>query len=68
MLFSDHRPVCSGFSVAVKIVDAEKRAAVYERVLRESDRKANELLPQVRLSNAEVVFLEEILFEINLLI
>lgn len=56
--FSDHKPVCSTFLLTVKRIDHRKRDAVYEEVLRESDKRANELLPQITLSQNEVCVFE----------
>lgn len=50
---SDHKPVCSNFVLQAKTIDPVKKADIYEKMLRESDRKANELLPQVNLSCTE---------------
>lgn len=56
--FSDHKPVCSTFKLVVKLIDYEKRNNVYEDVLRETDKRANDLLPAISLSENEVfVFL-----------
>lgn len=54
--FSDHKPVVAHFHLTVKTVDQKRKAAVYEEVLRESDKKTNELLPQITLSNTEFNF------------
>ncbi|KAE9555262.1 hypothetical protein FO519_001513 [Halicephalobus sp. NKZ332] len=54
--FSDHKPVRAVFKLATKIVDNKKRAKIYEEVLREGDRKANDLLPQIQLSDTEFKF------------
>jgi phosphatidylinositol-bisphosphatase len=52
--FSDHKPVISLFNLAVKKVDKNKRMKVYDELLKETDRQANNLLPQVALSRTEV--------------
>ena len=52
--FSDHKPVCSLLEMKTKIVDRKKRNAVHEEVLRESDKKVNDMLPQITLSKSEV--------------
>lgn len=33
----------------------KKRNAIYEEVLREADRRANEMLPQITLSDTDVI-------------
>lgn len=54
--FSDHKPVTANFFLTVKSVDQKKKNAVYEEILRESDKKANELLPQITLSSTDFNF------------
>lgn len=54
--FSDHKPVCSTFILVVKRIDEKKRNIVYEEVLRETDKRVNELLPAISLSKTEVNF------------
>uniref|UniRef100_A0A915DMG6 Inositol polyphosphate-related phosphatase domain-containing protein n=1 Tax=Ditylenchus dipsaci TaxID=166011 RepID=A0A915DMG6_9BILA len=62
VVFSDHKPVCATFNLAVKLIDQKKRNAVYEEVLRESDKKANDKLPVCTLSQTEFKF-GEVYFE-----
>uniref|UniRef100_A0A914P0L3 Inositol polyphosphate-related phosphatase domain-containing protein n=1 Tax=Panagrolaimus davidi TaxID=227884 RepID=A0A914P0L3_9BILA len=54
--FSDHKPVRASFTLGSKIVDQQKKIKVYEEVLREGDKKANEMLPQIELSATEFSF------------
>ncbi|CAB3408532.1 unnamed protein product [Caenorhabditis bovis] len=53
---SDHKPVRAIFNLKVKLIDEEKQKALYEEAIREADRRANELLPQIKLSLNEVDF------------
>lgn len=52
--FSDHKPVTSLFALAVKQVDPDKRLAIYDEMLKETDKRANNLLPSISLSQTEV--------------
>lgn len=54
MLLSDHKPVRSLFHVNVRSIDPAKYAICYEEAVREADRRANEALPQIALSQNEV--------------
>jgi len=54
--FSDHKPVRAVFKLATRIIDDKKRTKIYEEVLREGDRRANDLLPQIKLSATEFKF------------
>ncbi|KAK6106099.1 Endonuclease/Exonuclease/phosphatase family protein [Brugia pahangi] len=56
VVFSDHKPVRSVFYVEVRHVDEAKRNACLEEAVREADRRANEALPQIELSQSEVDF------------
>ena len=56
VVFSDHKPVKAVYQLETKIVDQQKKAKVYEEVLRENDRRANDMLPQIVLSATEVSF------------
>ncbi|VDM95767.1 unnamed protein product [Thelazia callipaeda] len=56
VVFSDHKPVRSGFHVKVRNIDQMKRIACFEEAIREADRRANEALPQIELSQNEVNF------------
>uniref|UniRef100_A0AC34EZC5 Inositol polyphosphate-related phosphatase domain-containing protein n=1 Tax=Panagrolaimus sp. ES5 TaxID=591445 RepID=A0AC34EZC5_9BILA len=56
VVFSDHKPVRASFVLGSKIVNEQKKAKVYEEVLREGDKKANEMLPQIELSATEFNF------------
>ncbi|CAD6197851.1 unnamed protein product [Caenorhabditis auriculariae] len=53
---SDHKPVRGFFRLGVKKIDEAKANQIYEEACREADRKANELLPQVKLSQTEIDF------------
>uniref|UniRef100_A0AC34RRQ0 Inositol polyphosphate-related phosphatase domain-containing protein n=1 Tax=Panagrolaimus sp. JU765 TaxID=591449 RepID=A0AC34RRQ0_9BILA len=54
--FSDHKPVRATYRLATRIVDEKKKGKVYEEVLREGDRKANDMLPQIHVSATEFSF------------
>ncbi|KAI6182470.1 IPPc domain-containing protein [Aphelenchoides bicaudatus] len=54
--FPTTSPVNSLFNLAVKTVDKKKRLMIYDELLKETDRMANNLLPQVSLSQTEVAF------------
>lgn len=54
VVFSDHKPVRSIFHVEIRSVDEAKRDACLEEAIREADRRANEALPQIELSESEV--------------
>uniref|UniRef100_A0A7E4W1F0 IPPc domain-containing protein n=1 Tax=Panagrellus redivivus TaxID=6233 RepID=A0A7E4W1F0_PANRE len=54
--FSDHKPVRAVYRLASRCVDQEKKAKVYEDVLREGDRYTNNMLPQIKLSVTECNF------------
>ncbi|CAD5206506.1 unnamed protein product [Bursaphelenchus okinawaensis] len=56
VVFSDHKPVCSNFQAEIKKVDKKKRNLVYDELLRETDRKTNDLLPSIQVSSTEVSF------------
>ncbi|CAG9534899.1 unnamed protein product [Cercopithifilaria johnstoni] len=56
VVFSDHKPVRSIFHVGIRSVDEAKRDACLEEAIREADRRANEALPQIELSQNEVDF------------
>lgn len=63
IVFSDHKPVCSIFDLTVKLIDEEKRNIIYEDLLREADKRANELLPQISLSQTDVkLFIKNFLY------
>ena len=62
VMFSDHKPVRAVFKLATRIVDNKKKSKVYEEVLREGDRKANDMLPQIQLSATEVSCISYIVF------
>ncbi|KAI6202971.1 IPPc domain-containing protein [Aphelenchoides besseyi] len=53
VVFSDHKPVVSFFSLNVKKIDKQKRATVQDEILKETDKRANNLLPQISLSKTE---------------
>lgn len=56
ILVSDHKPVRALFVLSVRTIDQEKADRLYDEAIREADRRANELLPQVSLSMTEVDF------------
>ncbi|EFO28046.2 endonuclease/Exonuclease/phosphatase [Loa loa] len=56
VVFSDHKPVRSIFHVEIRNIDEAKRDACLEEAIREADRRANEALPQIELSQSEVDF------------
>ncbi|VDK68497.1 unnamed protein product [Litomosoides sigmodontis] len=56
VVFSDHKPVRSIFHVEIRSVNEAKRDACLEEAIREADRRANEALPQIELSESEVDF------------
>ncbi|KAK5969127.1 hypothetical protein GCK32_006918 [Trichostrongylus colubriformis] len=56
IIISDHKPVRAAFKLGVRKIDQEKADELYDEAIREADRKANELLPQVSLSMTEVDF------------
>ncbi|WKX91587.1 hypothetical protein Q1695_009987 [Nippostrongylus brasiliensis] len=56
ILISDHKPVRAVFILGVRTVDQAKADRLYDEAIREADRRANELLPQVSLSMTEVEF------------
>ncbi|KAL3998191.1 Endonuclease/Exonuclease/phosphatase family protein [Acanthocheilonema viteae] len=56
VVFSDHKPVRSIFHVKIRSIDEAKRDACLEEAIREADRRANEALPQIELSQSEVDF------------
>ncbi|CAJ0594617.1 unnamed protein product [Cylicocyclus nassatus] len=53
---SDHKPVRAKFALRIRSIDQEKADKLYDEAIREADRRANELLPQVSLSITEVDF------------
>ncbi|PIO65045.1 hypothetical protein TELCIR_13305, partial [Teladorsagia circumcincta] len=55
VIISDHKPVRAAFKLGVRKIDQEKADKLYDEAIREADRKANELLPQVSLSMTEVL-------------
>ncbi|MCP9260302.1 Endonuclease/Exonuclease/phosphatase [Dirofilaria immitis] len=54
VMFSDHKPVRSIFHVEIRSIDEVKRDACLEEAVREADRRANEALPQIELSQNEI--------------
>ncbi|KAJ1349094.1 hypothetical protein KIN20_004544 [Parelaphostrongylus tenuis] len=56
VFISDHKPVRASFSIKVRSIDQDKANRLYDEAIREADRRANELLPQVSLSMTEVDF------------
>lgn len=56
IFISDHKPVRASFTIKVRSIDQEKADQLYDEAIREADRRANELLPQVSLSITEVDF------------
>ncbi|KAI1718146.1 endonuclease/Exonuclease/phosphatase family domain-containing protein [Ditylenchus destructor] len=56
VIFSDHKPVCCTFRMEVKRIDHQKRNAIYEELLRDADRRSNDMLPMISLSQTEFKF------------
>ncbi|VDK82094.1 unnamed protein product [Onchocerca ochengi] len=56
VMISDHKPVRSIFHVEIRSIDEVKRDTCLEEAIREADRRANEALPQIELSQNEVDF------------
>ncbi|VDO26648.1 unnamed protein product [Haemonchus placei] len=56
IVISDHKPVRAAFNLRIRKIDQTKADQLYDEAIREADRKANELLPQVSLSMTEVDF------------
>uniref|UniRef100_A0A1I7XF41 IPPc domain-containing protein n=1 Tax=Heterorhabditis bacteriophora TaxID=37862 RepID=A0A1I7XF41_HETBA len=46
---SDHKPVRANFQVNLRSIDQNKADYLYDEAIREADRRANELLPQISL-------------------
>ncbi|GMT36545.1 hypothetical protein PFISCL1PPCAC_27842, partial [Pristionchus fissidentatus] len=53
---SDHKPVIAELNVEVRKMNQKLADSLYEEAIREADRRANELLPQISLSCQEVDF------------
>ncbi|VDL84832.1 unnamed protein product [Nippostrongylus brasiliensis] len=62
ILISDHKPVRAVFVLGVRTVDQAKADRLYDEAIREADRRANELLPQVSLSMTEVSVVVKLIF------
>ena len=56
LLTSDHRPVSAVFSSVIKSVILQKRHEVYRNLIRKIDKFENESIPDVRVSEKEIVF------------
>lgn len=56
LLTSDHRPVSGVFHVKVKTVVVEKRAQVYQDLLKQLDTMENETMPDVQISQSVLDF------------
>ncbi|KAK6051768.1 endonuclease/exonuclease/phosphatase family protein, partial [Cooperia oncophora] len=54
IVISDHKPVRAAFNLSVRKIDQAKADRIYDEAIREADRRANELLPQVSLSMTEI--------------
>jgi len=52
--FSHHKPVRAGLHVRVRRVDENKRRHYLDLAMKEADRRMNEALPQLDLSNNDV--------------
>lgn len=55
---SDHKPVRAVFQLTVRKVDKKKVKRIHEEAIREADKRANEALPQIWLSDSEVIFVD----------
>uniref|UniRef100_A0A914ZV98 Inositol polyphosphate-related phosphatase domain-containing protein n=1 Tax=Parascaris univalens TaxID=6257 RepID=A0A914ZV98_PARUN len=60
---SDHKPVRAVFQLTVRKVDKKKVKRIHEEAIREADKRANEALPQIWLSDSEVDFGDVYFFE-----
>ncbi|KAI6233008.1 IPPc domain-containing protein [Aphelenchoides fujianensis] len=56
VVFSDHKPVTSLLKLEVKKIDKQKRLAIYDELLKETDKKQNNMLPSLSLSKTEFDF------------
>ena len=56
LLTSDHRPVSGVFHVKVKTVVGERRAQVYQDLLKQLDTMENETMPDVQISQSVLDF------------
>ncbi|RMZ94501.1 Type II inositol 1-4-5-trisphosphate 5 [Brachionus plicatilis] len=53
---SDHKPVYALFDLEVKKIDQKKYMKLYEDMLKESDKRINELMPHIELQKFEYDF------------
>ena len=53
---SDHKPVYALFDLEVKKIDQKKYMKLYEDMLKESDKRMNELMPHIELEKFEYDF------------
>ncbi|VDK48225.1 unnamed protein product [Anisakis simplex] len=60
---SDHKPVRAVFQLTVREVDSYKVKLIHEEAIREADKRANEALPQIWLSDSEIDFGDVYFFE-----
>lgn len=58
---SDHKPVYALFDVDVKRIDEKKYNKIYDKLLKETDRKVNEEMPRIAIDKFEHTF-EQCLF------
>ncbi|CAJ0962985.1 unnamed protein product, partial [Mesorhabditis belari] len=65
VVISDHKPVRAFFALRLRKIDQQKADRLYEDAIREADRRANELLPQISLSASELDFGEVAYLEPN---
>ncbi|CAF0886229.1 unnamed protein product [Brachionus calyciflorus] len=56
LTISDHKPVYALFNLQVKKIDEKKYQKLYENVLKESDRRINELMPHIELEKFDFNF------------
>eukprot|EP00166_Cyanidium_caldarium_P005433 ctg_660.g349 len=63
VFFSDHRPVSCMLSVPVRQVDRDRRQAVLDRLWRDVNRRENELLPRLAVSDNDL-FLGTVRFRV----
>uniref|UniRef100_A0A183UVK3 IPPc domain-containing protein n=1 Tax=Toxocara canis TaxID=6265 RepID=A0A183UVK3_TOXCA len=60
---SDHKPVRAVFQLTVRKIDKKKVEKIHEEAIREADKRINEALPQIWLSDSEIDFGDVYFFE-----